>query len=591
MSKSKIEKPRPVRPLDAPAASKKTSPAMSEDRHDPEADASPETLDLAHEQSISARNLIYNPGKMPMDVIKKCAHGINAVMNRLSTEGKDEATALANNEILISMCTRLMIEGGNQPIPGFRNDLEKLGVLSKTNPRSEEQEAEYKYGVRELATKCRREMSQMLTDCQREGPAGGRGRQALLGFLGDLGGLEPHNEVQFGGYPAPLGSGTRIYSAYVDGVCDLNHPPSTNPDPNVIARFPDEFEAARLRGVAKGGGTLGTDQFTKYKPDERVINLAEGPRERKGLLDQGTRADNTMRIPEEQRLRNATWPSFRTARAVTEGLLEPVSGHVSGTAGEMIHTMRLLCGESPNHIKGPSAPTEESLARMNRYERDQSTAIASLTAAGLIATGFHTAVEVWQPISTYTGSGAEKLMGPGAIEEMVLTAKNLETAAEGILAKPGDPSTAERQEELKTAAQMKKESARLMEEASMCHDALKAVGMGTMATTDVSRLMDKHSANMLQVTAFHSQSFRNDVRAQSGRTLDAGAVPFVPSSPRTPLSPTSTANSEVATHKTTTEEYRLIMAQGRKKLNPEMPNDEQQVEDDQAENQEEHGMR
>ena len=100
----------------------------------PEVGKSPRTLELATDQSLAARNLIYNPNEASLEVVKHCAEGVSAIAKRLTSRGDDsEEVKLEKDEVIIGMSARLMNgdelgNGGTAGIAHFRRDIVNVSL-------------------------------------------------------------------------------------------------------------------------------------------------------------------------------------------------------------------------------------------------------------------------------------------------------------------------------------------------------------------------------------------------------------------------------------------------------------------------------
>ncbi|KTD44411.1 hypothetical protein [Legionella parisiensis] len=402
----------------------------------PEQANNPRTIELATDQSITARHLLYYPNEASLSVMEKCADGINCVMARLNHDG-DVIGDLAKDEILISMCTRLMADGGTGRIIGFNDRLTELVEMRKHTPKPNG----YVDAIKSLANDCRDNMAQITATAKKAGPEGALARQGILSFMGDLGGIEKH-ETGFGAaYKGPLCEPQDVYNTYVAGLCDAQRKLKGQTIPAIdseVSGFEIQFHKAREQTSLKGGG-LSAPAHTARKKEERAP-IGWKVQERHGLLNTGDFAEDKLKeidLQHTKTLVDAAWPSYLVSEAVTKDVVEPVTGHVSGTFGEMAVTMDLFCGTPPESIdwKHPSGTPISSA------HKDQVTAIGALAAAGLITAGFHSAVEIFQPISTFTTHPTHGSLGPKAVVEMNLHAQALRRFAEYLAKykdKPGD---------------------------------------------------------------------------------------------------------------------------------------------------------
>lgn len=489
----------------------------------PEASENKRTIELATDQSIAARNLLYNPNQSSLTVMVRCADGINSVMDRLKHTG-DANADLEKDEILVSMCTRLMADGGTGRIIGFNNRLAELVEMQKQNPKPDN----YATSVQALADDCRANMANITTMAKKAGPEGALARQGILSFMGDLGGIEQH-ETGFGAaYKGPLAKPELIYKAYATGLCDAQRKLSGRSTPasaQEVKDFEHEFNRSRKETSMKGGG-LSAPSHTAGKKEQRAP-VGWSVQERHGLLNTGDMAEGRLKEanPEHNKsLVDASWPSYLVSEQVTRDVVEPVTGHVSGTFGEMASTMNMFCGTPPESVtwETPSGTPIRSASK------DQVTSIAAMAAAGLITAGFHSAVEIFQPMSTFTTHATHGSIGPKAVEMMNQHANALRAYANKLdTYKDGRPQEFEHdtyklsEEELSLTEEELKNKAQSIENA-----ATKSVDMismlqgegGTIATLEVSRVLANHSSDPKIPSKLYSLNTRLDELGLRGHT-------------------------------------------------------------------------
>ncbi|KTD13086.1 hypothetical protein Lgra_0950 [Legionella gratiana] len=489
----------------------------------PEESENLRTLELATDQSIAARNLLYYPNESSLQVMKLCADGMNSVMERLKHTGEAKSD-LDNDEILISMCTRLMADGGTGRLPSgdFNKRLAELVEMRKLEPRPEN----YAEKAQSLANDCRENMANITTKAKIAGPEGALARQGILSFMGDLGGLEKH-ETGFGAaYKGPLGDAHRVYDAYVAGLCDSQRKlrgKEGQASVEEVQEFEKIFHQARVVSSLKGGG-LSAPYHTVGKKTERAP-VGWDVVERRGLLNQGDNAEKLLETayPEHKKsLVDASWPSYLVSTQVVENVTEPVTGHVSGTFGEMATTMNLFCGTSPTSL----TLDQPSGKPLETAHPDQVTSIAALSAAGLITAGFHSAVEVFQPMSTFTTHPTYGSIGPDAVMQMNKEARALRAYVE-YLETNDRPESWESEGYKLTEEELKLSKEDLLNKAeSIENAATKSVDMisllqgegGTLATLEVARVMANHSANPKVPTKLFSLNTRLDELGLRGAT-------------------------------------------------------------------------
>lgn len=464
----------------------------------PEASTNKRTIELATDQSIAARNLLYNPNASSLAVISKCATGINAVMHRL--EHTDDAQGdLKKDKILISMCTRLMADGGTGRIPRFNTRLADLVNMQNLNPKPDNN---YAASVQSLAQECRDNMAKITTTAVKPGPEGALSRQGILAFMGDLGGIEKH-ETGFGSaYKGPLCDPKDIYMTYVAGLCDAQRTLTNQKIPashDEIVPFEITLEESRKNTSIKGG-SLSAPVHTAGKKIQRAP-LSFKVEERKGLLNTGDMAEEKLKTvfsEHHKSLVDTAWPSYLVSKEVVEDVTEPVTGHISGTFGEMATNMNLFCGTPPDTI------TRETPSGAGAANSDQTVSIAALAAAGLISTGFHSAVEIYQPMSTFTTHATQESIGPKAVEMMNKHVRALRAYADELEKFVGDrPKKWEHDRYTLDNIELNLSREELLNKAeSLENAATKSVDMismlqgggGSIATLEVSRVMANQSS-------------------------------------------------------------------------------------------------
>lgn len=542
---------------------------------DPEETKNERTKELATDQSIAARNLLYHPNDASLAVVGLCAAGVGSIMRRLDHPPGDTAPNLEKDEILINMCTRLMADGGTGRLPGFNARLADLVEMNLQTPRP----AEYVGAVRLLAADCRVNMNNITRAAAIPGLDGALARQGLLSFMGDLGGLEA-KETGFGkAFKGPLvaadaapavaavaaadaaaaaavegafsdadeihvaatakaakaakeaaqpgleAAARRVYEAYVAGLCDAQRRFSNQPAPasdREVASFEKDFNNAR-KATSLKGGVLSAPAHTGDKKGQRAVK-SWTVEIRRGLLNQGDRAEEKLaeaNAEHKTTLLNASWPSFMVSKAVVQDVVEPVTGHVSGTFGEMVTTMNLFCGTPPitvNKAHPHGAPIPSA-------GKDQVTAIAALAGAGLITAGFHSAVEIFQPMSTFSGDDTQGSLGPqavietkqhvNALRDQIYQLKN--PGAFGPLRDHGEYKLSE--EELKLSVEeLRWKSKSLTNAATKSEDMISLLqgGGGTLATIEVSRVMANHSTAPKELRKLYSVTTRLEELGQRG---------------------------------------------------------------------------
>ncbi|MFT4059784.1 MAG: hypothetical protein QM652_09565 [Legionella sp.] len=514
----------------------------------PETSKNDRTLELATDQSIAARHLLYHPNATTLAVVNRCADGVGSVMARLAHTGNKDGD-LAKDEILINMVSRLMADGSTGRIIGFNQEVDELMKMKKTSPTP----PEYAERAEKLANKCRENMAHITATAKIPGPDGALARQGLLAFMGDLGGLEK-TETGFGlAFKGPIGNedpdpkiaakiaSKHVYDAYVAGLCDaqrkLNGQGPASPEE--VSKFEVEFAAARAATSVKGG-VLSAPAHTAAKKAERAP-VTWDVRVREGLLDQGNKAEDRLKkaYPDHKKtLVDAAWPGYLVSPEVTKNVVEPVTGHVSGTFGEMAVTMNLFCGTPPKTMtrEDPSGLGNSK----NEAQQIQASAIAALSGAGLITAGFHSAVEMFQPMSTFTTQATTGALGPKAVEDTITHAKALEAYANHLdnssdrsaftytrTVTPPPPLQPYQDTYKLTSHELNLDKDHLMAKSQSLADvATKSVDMisvlqgegGTIATLDVSRIMANHSTDPQVPAKLYSVTTRLEELGQGGYT-------------------------------------------------------------------------
>lgn len=150
----------------------------------------------------------------------------------------------------------------------------------------------------------------------------------------------------------------------------------------------------------------GVDIFYPDKPKERLTCMVENAGKhtlytlpRSGVLNKGSEADKSMKHTGES-IPDIVWP-LQTVKVSTVSACkaEPWAGLYSGSINELLFMLDLLTKSDPNDTKGA--------------DRRAKAAIAS---ALLIATGFHSAVEVVHVVKLYLGEQSTIPSCDGATE-------------------------------------------------------------------------------------------------------------------------------------------------------------------------------
>ncbi len=489
----------------------------------PEESKNARTLELATDQSIAARHLLYHPNESSLAVVSKCADGVDSVMRRFDRTG-DAKSDLLKDEVLISMVTRLMADGSTGRIIGFNAELAKLVTMQKTEPKPDG----YAKAVSALADSCRANMTNITSTAKKEGPEGALARQGVLAFMGDLGGLEKAETGYGAAFKGPLCDPKLVYDSYVAGLCDAQNNLSGKAVPATdeeVSHFEESFAKAREATSLKGG-VLSAPSHTAGKKKERAP-LSWDVYERKGLLNTGDIAEAKLQevYPEHKKtLVDAAWPSYLVSSEVTKDVVEPVTGHVSGTFGEMAVTMNLFCGTPPASItRANPAGTAISSA-----SADQVSSIAALAGSGLITAGFHSAVEMFQPMSTFSTQATQGALGPKAVEDILIHANALAAYATYLEANDNvSPASFEHKGYSLSDEELALSKEELSSRSSSYESAAtKSVDMlallqgegGTIATLDVARVMANHSTSPETPMSLYSLNTRIEELGQGGHT-------------------------------------------------------------------------
>lgn len=508
---------------------------------DPELIRNQRTMELATDQSITARHLFYYPNKACIEVIQRCVDGIGCIMDRLSHTG-DKEQDLSKDEVLISMYTRLMANGGIGRLPNFNETLEELVKMKAQVPQPET----YVKKIEFLADQCRKNMTNIRKRAVRADPDGAVARQAVMAFMGDLGGLEK-GETGYGkAYKGPLCEPQQVYNAYIEGLCDVYRKLNKLPTPAMgedLELFRLKFEEARRNTSIKGGG-LSAPKHTKDKKGERVA-VDWTVQERDGLLNTGTMAEERIKKKypgHTTTLLKASWPRYKVSASVIQDVVEPLTGHISGTFGEMATTMNMFCGTplETMTLNNPSGTPREEMELLRLVEF-----ISALAAAGLITAGYHSAVELYQAMCTFSTQPTYGAIGPKAVEIITNHVRALREYASRLSTTYKDkrPKTLElyghrlAEDELYSDAEDLEAKAISLEEA-----ATKSVDMisilqgegGTIATLEVNRVMANASSHPKELFDLYSVNTKLEELGVKGYTLEleeARRLKMLPPSP------------------------------------------------------------
>lgn len=492
----------------------------------PEEKPSERTAELAIDQSIAARHLLYYPNEACLKVLTRCAAGVDSIMGRL-THTEDEIGNLEKDEILISMCTRLMADGGTGGIPGFDCALGDLVAMKNTKS------ADYHDALKSLASKCRANMSQITNAASIKSPDGANARQAILSFMGDLGSIEPKDTCLGKEYKGPLCDPSLVYKTYLAGLYELRSkimPLPIQLTEDSMKAFEAQFETAKKATSLRGGG-LSAHTHTPFKKKERAPEVWD-LNQRLGLLNMGPNAEAKLmelHPDHKQRLVNASWPTYYISKEITQNVLEPVTGHVSSTFGDIVSTMNMLLGV-PFERMTKEDPSGTLAAGPEGFWTGENLAaeIGALASAGLIVAGFHSAVEVYQPMCTFSTGSTAKILGPEAVDITKKQVAALRHYAHS-LKDESRPQSFEHQGYKLKKKDLSLSHKRLLKKArSLEKAATKSVDMisllqgegGTLATIEVSRVLSNFSSDPKGVRELFSLKSRLEDLGQRGHTAE-----------------------------------------------------------------------
>ncbi|MEJ2419486.1 MAG: hypothetical protein P8Y45_21690 [Exilibacterium sp.] len=170
--------------------------------------------------------------------------------------------------------------------------------------------------------------------------------------------------------------------------------------PNLSESSVKEMKAL---GGSKAVGPLKSEQRA------RPSNV---PLMRTGLHDLGSEADKQLGISKKDTLNSISWQLATIDKSRVKDTTEPLSGHMSGSSSEALVVFDALMGDEKPYISAYEKTKQEvsqnpSFVQKTAYHdkniaEDKSARLA-LTTGYLVATGFHSAVEVAETALKYSG--------------------------------------------------------------------------------------------------------------------------------------------------------------------------------------------
>lgn len=312
--------------------------AITKDDVYPE-DSQPEGEAKALTQNLSARKLMYNPGKKVKEILKNSAAYLS------------------------------------DSWASFSPEVEKLLIDAEQSDKGVNRQVDFGGSLGVLATHAGLTSSQAIKDmlaAHKAGTATVIQTVGYISFLGDIGAQV--NDCFARGKNDP-----KKHSKLIAIANDVK---------KVFTTFDVEAKMKEDSFVQRK-----VDTFYSNKPNERLTCMVKDGDKckwyqlpRSGVLNKGKAADEKMGHKGES-IPEILWP-LQTVKATTvnECKDEPWAGLYSGSINELLFMLDLLTKSDPNDTKGA--------------DRRAKAAIAS---ALLIATGFHSAVEVVHVVKLYLG--------------------------------------------------------------------------------------------------------------------------------------------------------------------------------------------
>lgn len=244
-----------------------------------------------------------------------------------------------------------------------------------------------------------------------DGNATGADRQAVIALMGDIGALY-----------ADTGATTGVQSRTERAAENLRKA--------LTAKLGVSPKAVKDTQRVGGSKTVGPK-----KKQERTRPAAEHT-DRTGIHDTGQQIDEHLHVDEEQALPTARWDTAHIARSRVYGTTEPLVGHMSGSPAEILQVWDMLAGVRPDRQYTGTMNAQQAsggtlpMQQYSKPEQDARYARAAGAAGMLVASGYHSAVEVLEGTLAYTGQSlrgavdrpeqdAGHVFGHGAATELI----------------------------------------------------------------------------------------------------------------------------------------------------------------------------
>ncbi|WCN11940.1 hypothetical protein GV054_02350 [Marinomonas mediterranea] len=332
--------------------------------------ADSKTEALALEQTQAARNLFYNPGPIAEQQLGMAANQLGELMDMMP-----------NDEMRGAISARLI---GNEGLMKGQSIQDVRSALSRVTQGAE---------------------------------ASANDRGATVELMGGIGALFADTGATTGMQSRSQSQSEKLRDFLADHIPLLS-------DSNIT-------EMKEL-GDSKVTGPLKSQQRKRPSPDAVP---------RFGMHDLGAQADKNLGIAPKNALGSVSWQLATIDKNKVASTAEPLSGHMSGSPSEALATFDALLGnqnEKP-YVKAHTQTRSEAAenpsyvqkqAFHSQDEADVKSARAAWATGYLVATGFHSSVEVAESALKYSGqnprpeaysgtSDAADWLGDGAATAMI----------------------------------------------------------------------------------------------------------------------------------------------------------------------------
>jgi hypothetical protein len=218
-----------------------------------------------------------------------------------------------------------------------------------------------------------------------EGKGSGTENAGFMALIGDIGGAIMDYK------PNDLSDKNKLYKEVIAKCAKVLFPKLKEEEG--IKNILDSADAIKLK--------RGSNAIAASKRDERE-NSKEPASSRVGILPTGTNIDDEIKeAKNKEKIKAAKWPKQLIKFERIKSSKEPWAGHMSSSILELLFVFDLITGNDPLI----SYKEKEDSKILETTERKARAAISS---AFLIGIGYHSALEVYEVVSTYLGRDDRK---------------------------------------------------------------------------------------------------------------------------------------------------------------------------------------